>query len=136
MAYVICLSSLLIPQVKTRVLRKTTNPVYDETFTFYGIDYNQIQGITLHFVVLSFDRFSRDDIIGEVLYPLAGLELGDQEVSLCKEISPRHIKVGSIKLFYTLCIAHVSIQQKSSKASHSIHNIQVSTEYYWNNDYT
>ena len=81
-------------KVKTRVLRKTLNPVYDEIFTFYGIDFNQLQGLTLHFVVLSFDRFSRDDIIGEVIYPLSGLELAEKEpVTLMKPISPRHIKV-------------------------------------------
>ena len=82
-------------KVKTRVLRKTLNPMYDEIFTFYGIDFNQIQAITLHFVVLSFDRFSRDDIIGEVIYPLAGVDVSCQEVTLCKEIAPRHIKVSS-----------------------------------------
>lgn len=83
-------------KVKTRVLRKTTSPAYDETFTFYGIDFNQLQGITLHFVVLSFDRFSRDDVIGEVLYPLAGVDLSNSELSLCKQISPRHIKVSGV----------------------------------------
>jgi hypothetical protein len=85
--------SFYLNQVKTRVLRKTTSPVYDEIFTFYGIDYNQLQGITLHFVVLSFDRFSRDDIIGEVLWSLSGVDLSEREVTLCREISPRHIKV-------------------------------------------
>jgi hypothetical protein len=30
-------------KVKTRVLRKTCNPVYDEDFTFYGINFNQLQ---------------------------------------------------------------------------------------------
>lgn len=30
-------------KVKTRVLRKTRNPVYDEDFTFYGITQNQLQ---------------------------------------------------------------------------------------------
>ncbi len=83
-------------KVKTRVLRKTLNPVYDEIFTFYGINHNQLQGITLHFVMLSFDRFSRDDIIGEVIHPLSGLELGEKEISVCKEISPRHIKVSTL----------------------------------------
>ncbi|XP_014791402.1 synaptotagmin-11 [Octopus bimaculoides] len=79
---------------KTRVLRKTLNPVYDETFTFYGISYNQLAGITLHFVVLSFDRFSRDEIIGEVVYPLSSVDLSQKEVSLCKDITPRHLKVS------------------------------------------
>lgn len=31
----------------------------------------QLQSLTLHFVVLSFDRYSRDDVIGEVLLPVS-----------------------------------------------------------------
>jgi len=46
-------------QVKTRVVRKTLNPVFDETFSFYDVDANQLTGISLHFVVLSFDRCMR-----------------------------------------------------------------------------
>ncbi|OPJ85640.1 synaptotagmin-11 [Patagioenas fasciata monilis] len=53
-------------RVKTRVLRKTLDPVFDETFTFYGIPYSQLQDLVLHFLVLSFDRFSRDDVVGEL----------------------------------------------------------------------
>jgi hypothetical protein len=91
-------------KVKTRVLRKTTSPVYDETFTFYGISFNQIQGITLHFVVLSFDRFSRDDIIGEVVCPLNGVDLSKNEVALNKEIQARQYKVGEtfLEFYYEL----------------------------------
>ena len=84
-------------KVKTRVLRKTLNPTYDEAFTFYGIDVNQLAATTLHFVVLSFDRFSRDDIIGEVIYPLAVVDLvEDRPLSVCRNIAPRHIKVGQL----------------------------------------
>lgn len=83
---------------KTRVLRKTLNPVYDETFTFYGIANNQLQGMTLHFVVLSFDRFSRDAIMGEVLYPVKAEDLASKKLTLCKEITPRHLKVGTLNL--------------------------------------
>ncbi|CAH1796143.1 unnamed protein product [Owenia fusiformis] len=82
-------------KVKTRVLRKTLNPVYDEIFTFYGITYAQMSTITLHFVVLSSDRYSRDDIIGEVLYPLDGVDLSEDDISLCKEISPRTSQIQS-----------------------------------------
>lgn len=83
-------------KVKTRVLRKTRNPVYDEDFTFYGLNFNQLPGITLHFVVLSFDRYSRDDIIGEVFCALNTVDLSQaekQQTALCREIQPRSLKV-------------------------------------------
>lgn len=119
-------------KVKTRVLRRTLNPVYDEDFTFYGIGENQLQvpehvksphiiscvltilldgwlpscgrtqSLTLHFVVLSFDRYSRDDVIGEVLLPVyeALEEMTEQPanndgaVALARDIAPRSHKVN------------------------------------------
>ena len=42
-------------KVKTRVLRRTQNPVYDEDFTFYGVNFNQLPvGITLCYVMQKF----------------------------------------------------------------------------------
>ena len=102
-------------KAKTRVVRKTTNPTYDEEFTFYGLDANQLAATTLHFVVLSFDRFSRDDIIGEVVYPLAEVDLaGDGSLAVVRSIAPRHIKVGSTLL-----------------SPSSISDIEVSSSFYY-----
>lgn len=96
-------------KVKTRVLRKTRNPVYDEDFTFYGIGVNQLPNITLHFVVLSFDRYSRDDIIGEVFCALNTVDVAQietQQMALCREIQPRSLKIrsqGRGELLVSLC---------------------------------
>lgn len=80
-------------KVKTRVLRKTTNPVYNEEFTFYGLTHNQLQAVTLHFVVLSFDRYSRDDVIGEVVFPLKDLDIQQHDVTVQREITQRNLKI-------------------------------------------
>lgn len=80
-------------RVKTRVLRKTLDPVFDETFTFYGVPYSQLQDLLLHFLVLSFDRFSRDDVIGEVMVPLAGVDPSTGKVQLTRDIIKRNIQV-------------------------------------------
>jgi hypothetical protein len=65
--------------------------------------------LTLHFVVLSFDRYSRDDVIGEVLLPVCeALEsaatgatpdpekhIGNQsDTVLVRDIAPRSLKVS------------------------------------------
>lgn len=39
-------------KVKTRVLRKTRNPVYDEDFTFFGIQSNKLQVINYYYLKL------------------------------------------------------------------------------------
>lgn len=55
-----------------------------------------LQSTTLHFVVLSFDRYSRDDVIGEVLCPMSSVDLPEQDLTceLSREITPRSIKVS------------------------------------------
>ncbi|KAM5194547.1 synaptotagmin-4 [Mantella aurantiaca] len=92
-------------KVKTRVLRKTLDPAFDETFTFYGIPYSQVQDLVLHFVILSFDRFSRDDVIGEVHFPLSGIELSDGRVLMNREINKRNVRksAGRGELLISLC---------------------------------
>lgn len=79
-------------------MRNTKNPSYDEDFTFYGLSLNDLQSMSLHFVVLSFDRYSRDDVIGEVHCPFSSLDINQiesQQVALSKEIQPRSLKVSS-----------------------------------------
>lgn len=79
-----------------RVVRNTRNPVYDEDFTFYGLSLTELSTMSLHFVVLSFDRYSRDDVIGEVVCPMNSIDLKqieNQQVALSKEIQPRSLKV-------------------------------------------
>lgn len=96
-------------KVKTRVMRRTLNPVYDEDFTFYGIHFNQLPALTLHFVVLSFDRYSRDDVIGEVMLELETLDLSNSDntpVPINKEITPRSYKLksqGRGEILVSLC---------------------------------
>uniref|UniRef100_UPI00398EDAA9 synaptotagmin-11-like n=1 Tax=Pristiophorus japonicus TaxID=55135 RepID=UPI00398EDAA9 len=97
-------------RVKTRVLRKTLHPLFNETFTFYGIPYNQLHELTLHFLVLSFDRFSRDDVIGEVMVPLAGIDPGSGKVQLTQEILKRNLQkcVSRGELLVSLCYQPVT----------------------------
>lgn len=80
-------------RVKTRVLRKTLDPLFDETFTFYGVAYSSLPELTLHFLVLSFDRFARDDVIGEALVPLKGVDPSTGRVHLSQQITKRNMQV-------------------------------------------
>ncbi|XP_034020367.1 synaptotagmin-4 [Thalassophryne amazonica] len=100
---------ILLPEkkhrVKTRVLRKTLDPAFDETFSFYGIPLSRVSEMALHFMVLSFDRFSRDEVIGETLVPLSGIDLSEGRVLMSREIIKRDVKKpsGHGELLLSLC---------------------------------
>ncbi|KAM3872717.1 synaptotagmin-11-like [Diretmus argenteus] len=79
-------------RVKTRVLRKSLEPLFDETFTFYGVAYSSLPELTLHFLVLSFDRFARDDVIGEAVVPLKGVDPSTGRVHLSQPITKRNMQ--------------------------------------------
>ncbi|XP_066564789.1 synaptotagmin-C [Amia ocellicauda] len=51
---------------QTKVHRKTLNPVFNETFQF-GVPLSELHCRKLHFSVYDFDRFSRHDLIGQVV---------------------------------------------------------------------
>lgn len=76
--------------------------------SFFFVVVCPFQSLTLHFVVLSFDRYSRDDVIGEVLLPVsealedmtgssvesrAVVEPAGGGVTLFRDIAPRSLKV-------------------------------------------
>ncbi|RZF37475.1 hypothetical protein LSTR_LSTR005350 [Laodelphax striatellus] len=88
---------------------KRATRVYDEDFTFYGNTPSQLQNTTLHFVVLSFDCYSRDDIIGEVFCSLGTIDVtqvDNQELILCRDIQARSLKIqsqGRGELLVSLC---------------------------------
>uniref|UniRef100_A0A3B4BEE0 C2 domain-containing protein n=1 Tax=Periophthalmus magnuspinnatus TaxID=409849 RepID=A0A3B4BEE0_9GOBI len=92
-------------RVKTRVLRKTLSPAFDETFSFYGLSQARVAQLSLHFVVLSFDRFSRDEVIGESLVPLTGIDLSEGRILMSREIIKKDSKKtsGRGELLLSLC---------------------------------
>ncbi|XP_035281527.1 synaptotagmin-4 [Anguilla anguilla] len=92
-------------KVKTRVLRKTLDPAFEETFSFYGIPFSRVPELALHFMVLSFDRFSRDEVIGETLVPLAGIDLSEGRILMNRDIIKRNQRrsAGRGEILLSLC---------------------------------
>uniref|UniRef100_A0A3B4A3L0 C2 domain-containing protein n=1 Tax=Periophthalmus magnuspinnatus TaxID=409849 RepID=A0A3B4A3L0_9GOBI len=91
-------------RVKTRVLRRTLDPLFDETFSFYGVSYSALPDLTLHFLVLSFDRFARDDVIGEALVPLRGVDPSTGRVHLTQDITRRSTQVRNERHVCQSCL--------------------------------
>uniref|UniRef100_A0A671RJD2 Synaptotagmin-6-like n=1 Tax=Sinocyclocheilus anshuiensis TaxID=1608454 RepID=A0A671RJD2_9TELE len=89
---------------QTRVHRKTLNPTFDETFQF-PVPYEELGSRKVHLSVFDFDRFSRHDMIGEVI--LENLfEVSDlsRETSIWKDIqyaTSESVDLGEI--MFSLC---------------------------------
>ncbi|XP_077178007.1 synaptotagmin-9 isoform X3 [Paroedura picta] len=89
---------------QTKVHRKTLNPVFDEVFLF-PVPYNDLSTRKLHFSVYDFDRFSRHDLIGQVVVDNF-LELTDfpRECNIWKDIEyVTNDKVDLGELMFSLC---------------------------------
>ncbi|XP_060622577.1 synaptotagmin-9 isoform X1 [Anolis sagrei] len=89
---------------QTKVHRKTLNPVFDEVFLF-PVPYNDLSTRKLHFSVYDFDRFSRHDLIGQVIVDNF-LELSDfpRECNMWKDIEyVTNDKVDLGELMFSLC---------------------------------
>ncbi|XP_034937732.1 synaptotagmin-10-like isoform X2 [Chelonus insularis] len=89
---------------QTKVHRKNLNPMFNETFIF-SVPYDDLKERYLQFSVYDFDRFSRHDLIGQVV--LKGLlECTDleQEINYSMEIlCATQEKVNLGELMLTLC---------------------------------
>ncbi|XP_058264071.1 synaptotagmin-7 isoform X3 [Hemibagrus wyckioides] len=90
-------------KLETKVKRKNLNPHWNETFLFEGFPYEKVRERTLYLQVLDYDRFSRNDPIGEVSIPLNKVELG-QHQSFWKDLKPCSDGSGSRgDLLVSLC---------------------------------
>uniref|UniRef100_A0A803YG55 Synaptotagmin-7 n=1 Tax=Meleagris gallopavo TaxID=9103 RepID=A0A803YG55_MELGA len=90
-------------KLETKVKRKNLNPHWNETFLFEGFPYEKVVQRVLYLQVLDYDRFSRNDPIGEII-PLAmapkNVPLGSRGellLSLCYNPSANSIVVNIIK---------------------------------------
>uniref|UniRef100_A0A671PVQ1 Synaptotagmin VIa n=1 Tax=Sinocyclocheilus anshuiensis TaxID=1608454 RepID=A0A671PVQ1_9TELE len=89
---------------QTRVHRKTLNPTFDESFQF-PVPYDELPVRKLHLTVFDFDRFSRHDMIGEVILDNL-FEASDlsRETSIWKDIqyaTSESVDLGEI--MFSLC---------------------------------
>lgn len=70
---------MLLPDKKTKlqtnIKRRNLNPRWNELFAFEGYPHSKLMNRTLYMQVLDYDRFSRDDPIGEICLPLNDLDL-------------------------------------------------------------
>ncbi|XP_013921330.1 PREDICTED: uncharacterized protein LOC106548477 [Thamnophis sirtalis] len=90
-------------KLETKVKRKNLNPHWNETFLFEGFPYEKVVQRVLYLQVLDYDRFSRNDPIGEVNIPLNKVDLTQMQ-TFWKDLKPCSDGSGSRgELLLSLC---------------------------------
>ena len=79
----ICLLPERRPQLQSRVIRGTTNPVWDEDFAF-DVAAAEIHTKTIEISLYDYDQYSRDECIGQVSI-LRGASLGHCFNNCCRK---------------------------------------------------
>ncbi|XP_012288340.1 synaptotagmin-7 isoform X2 [Orussus abietinus] len=74
-------------RLETKIKRRTLNPRWNETFYFEGFPIVKLQSRVLHLHVFDYDRFSRDDSIGEIFLPLCQVDFSEKP-SFWKALKP------------------------------------------------
>lgn len=98
-------------KLETKVKHRTLNPRWNETFYFEGFPLHKLQKSILHLNVYDWDRFSRDDPIGDVYLPLARVDL-TQKPTFWKALKPAETcKLGDllVSLMYVPRTSELSI---------------------------
>ena len=57
------------------MLDKTLDPVYNQTFVFKNVPYNEVQNRTMCIQALDFDAQAQHDVLGEAKLPLIDVNL-------------------------------------------------------------
>ncbi|KAG2373508.1 hypothetical protein C9374_012115 [Naegleria lovaniensis] len=89
---------------KTSVKKKNLNPEWNETKTFYHLDYldKKNEGIKLLFKVYDWDMLSRDDFIGKAELILHNDKLEHEKVYE-ETLKLQDVKSGTLYISYKLC---------------------------------
>ncbi|KAF0980263.1 hypothetical protein FDP41_013477 [Naegleria fowleri] len=83
---------------KTKIIKKTLNPIWDDTFVFYYI-MNEKGPVTIGFEVYDYDRFSRNDFLGKATLILNS-DQTERGKTYSVELPLKKAKSGSIKIRY------------------------------------
>jgi len=95
----------LLPDKKqrldTKIKRRTLNPRWNETIYFEGFPINKLQSRVLHLHVYDYDRFSRDDSIGEFHLPLCQVDFTSKPTYWKALYPPIKAKLGELLVSLT-----------------------------------
>ena len=89
-----------MPSMRTHIVKKNIHPVYDELFEFPNTHPIDFDPRSLLFTILTYDTFTRDEVLGQVLLPLSqqtnqigSTPFSSSEITITREVTSRYVQV-------------------------------------------
>ena len=81
--------------MRTHIIKTNSQPNYDELFQFSNL-HQHSPNLTLLFTILTYDTFTRDEILGQIPFPIQLPEYNKStEITHTKDITTRYKQVNS-----------------------------------------
>ncbi|CAF1168807.1 unnamed protein product [Adineta ricciae] len=87
-----------IPSMRTHIVKKHAYPVYDEVFEFNNFKSTVDEEYSLLFTVSTFDTFTRDEVLGEITFPINFSILSSTEMTFTQELTARQRQLTNQQL--------------------------------------
>ncbi|CAF3831286.1 unnamed protein product [Adineta steineri] len=87
-----------LPSMRTHIIKKNAYPIYDELFEFSNLEQILNDNYSLRFTISTYDTFTRDEIVGEVNYPLQFNTLDSTEMTFTQNLTARHKQLHNQQL--------------------------------------
>lgn len=79
--------------MRTHIVKKNPHPIYDELFEFTSLEEISLENLSLVFTISTYDTFTRDEVLGEVIFPIQINTLDSTEMTFTQNLTPRHQQV-------------------------------------------
>jgi Ca2+-dependent lipid-binding protein len=79
--------------MRTHIVKMNAHPIYNELFHFVDVQSSTNDTFSLVMTVFTYDRFTRDEIIGELVFPFQLSMLNTIEMTFTFDITPRYQQV-------------------------------------------
>jgi hypothetical protein len=85
--------------MRTHIIKKNAYPIYDELFEFTNLQPITNDNYSLVFTISTYDTFTRDEIVGEVNFPIKFDILELTEMTFTQNLTARQKQVKKIDFF-------------------------------------
>ncbi|CAF3799329.1 unnamed protein product [Rotaria magnacalcarata] len=87
--------SKTFPLMRTHIVKKNAYPIYDELFQFINIEEINTNDYSLAFTISTYDTFTRDEVVGEIIFPLKSDTLDSTEMTFTHDLTTRHTQLNN-----------------------------------------